>query len=437
MPVTADHTFTDLVERYLGERLPKEMAASFSIGDLPLETQGFILRMLSLMKKAGYTATDFSPALIRWLSTTIPNMLPGAWGNRIPPITLPKRHKKLDEYVSALEQDRQDNDKIYIDVGCGFPPATTSETAKHLQNWQVFGVDRSFADYVLYDKDGNYACFDHHGEFQYFQAGIEFTGQRLYEDPKKTQDTFCTLFEQLIPLLQNEGGRNSQTVEKDGNRLIHNHFRDFETDNLTFVKSDVIDIDLPLATVIRCMNVLIYFSPDIRKNMLERMGHLLEDDGALIAGTNGLGVQSRYGVYRKQGDEMMPMEFSFSLDNLGPITFMPWFTIHENDPEAALLATLSKQIRSDRRFWQDFCRSVDTLHEELDVCRRGPDGYLQFHPQPRTTQEYLKRHHQLWSQMDEMGFCDKAVDVLKSSGYDSWKNPVGDITIKPTPDSLR
>ena len=51
-----------------------------------------------------------------------------------------------------------------MDVGCGFPPVTAVDTARSLHDWQVYGVDRSFADYVLYDADGYYACFDKNGE---------------------------------------------------------------------------------------------------------------------------------------------------------------------------------------------------------------------------------------------------------------------------------
>ncbi|MCP4687545.1 MAG: hypothetical protein GY859_05805, partial [Desulfobacterales bacterium] len=184
-----------------------------------------------------------------------------------------------------------------MDLGCGFPPVTAGDTARELTDWQVFGVDRAFADYVLYDKDGHYACFAQKGEFQYFQASMNFSGRVLYADPAATRNRFETLFGELSPLLRNSDATKSETVEKDGARLIHNHILDFETDNLTLVKSDLAELRLPPAKVIRCMNVLLYFEPEIKKQMLTRAGELLDENGILIAGTNGLGIQSRYAVY--------------------------------------------------------------------------------------------------------------------------------------------
>lgn len=100
MQSKVDKTFDDLVEKFLEKRLPDGMATSISMSKLPSESREFILRMLSLMKRAKYSATGFNPYLIRWLSATLPSILPGAWGGRIPPLTLPDRHKKLDDYVA-------------------------------------------------------------------------------------------------------------------------------------------------------------------------------------------------------------------------------------------------------------------------------------------------------------------------------------------------
>lgn len=101
MRTTKDKSFDDLVEQFLGMRLPQQMAEAVSLPALPADTQDFIMRMLALMKRSGYPATGFTPALVRWLSVSIPGMLPSAWGGRIPPITLPDRHKKLDPRIGT------------------------------------------------------------------------------------------------------------------------------------------------------------------------------------------------------------------------------------------------------------------------------------------------------------------------------------------------
>lgn len=432
MQAKTDKTFDDLVAQFLGKRLPDEMAASFSISKLSPEAQDFIRRMLSLMKNAGYSVTGFNPHLIRWLSATVPSTLPGAWGGRIPPLTLPGRHKNLDNYVAKLNKIPANEPHIFVDMGCGFPPATSVDTAGKLLDWHIYGVDRSFADYVLYDIDGHYACFDQKGIFQYFQALMNASGRALYADPAAARKRFNELFGDLFPMLRNSDDKKSESVEKDGNRLIHNHIRDFEADNLTFIKSDLMDLELPPAKVIRCMNVLVYYEPETRKKMLLQAGELLDDDGILIAGTNGLGIQSRYAVYQKGTNGLFMDEFAFGLDNVGHIVFMPFFTIHENDPEAMLLAELAGTIRSNQSFWPEFSKRQDELLEQQGICQRRSDGFLHFSEDEMPIGEYLERNALLWRQMKEEGYTDRAVNVFGQAGYDAWKNSVGDIAIRPS-----
>lgn len=430
METTKEKSFDDLVEQFLGRRLPKEMAGAFSLSEMHPDARSFIMRLLALMKRSGYPVTGFNPHLMRWISTTVPGFLPNAWGGRIPPLTVPGRHKKFDAYVAGQAQTSGKEPHIFIDVGCGFPPVTTADTARKLQDWQIYGVDRSFADYVLYDLNGHYACFDPNGDFQYFQASLHPSGRALYADPAGTGKHFKNLFAALLPLLPNEKGVNSETVEKDGRRLIHHHIRDYETDNLRFIQSDLEELSLEPAKVIRCMNVLIYFKPEIRKKLLQKAGSLLDDDGIMIAGSNGFGVQSRYTVYRKEaGRGMSPSEYSFSMDNLGDIVFMPWLTMHEFDDEAILLADLAGTIRRDRSFWPDFRNRTDEILKQGGIYRKS-DGFLHFSDK-LTADEFFKNDFMLWKQMDEEGYLDRVVDILGRVGYDAWRNPVGDIAIRP------
>ena len=436
MPTSHLQSFGDLVDRYLGVRLPQQMTAPVSLPDLPADTRDFILRVLQLMKRAGYSPTGFTPHLIQWVTVTAPNILPGAWGGRIPPLTLAGRHKKLDDYVADRSRAAGRKPPVFVDVGCGFPPLTSTDTSRRFPKWHIYGVDRSFADYVLYDAQGHYACFDHTGKFQYFQALMTASGRAMYSDPQGTRNRFETLFEVLRPLLENAKPGASQTVEKDGNRLVSNHIRDFEADNLTFVQSDMEQLRLPTADVIRCMNVLIYFPAGSRKKMLRKMGAMLDNGGFLIAGTNGLGVQTRYAVYEKSENDLAASEFAISLDNLGPIVFMPWFTIHENDPESLLLTEVMAAVRSDRSFWADFSGRIDELLDSCGICQRGPDGFLHFPDPEMPPAEYMEKNAALWRQIQEDGYAGSVVHSLKKGGYDAWVNSVGDIAIRPPENSL-
>ena len=105
-------TFDVLVAQFVGKRLPDEMAASFSMSKLTPDAQDFIIRMLSQMKRAGYSVTGFNPHLILWLSATVPSTLPGAYGARIPPLTFQCRHKNLDNNEANLKKNPPNQPKI-------------------------------------------------------------------------------------------------------------------------------------------------------------------------------------------------------------------------------------------------------------------------------------------------------------------------------------
>jgi hypothetical protein len=190
---------------------------------------------------------------------------------------------------------------------------TTADTAKRLPAWRIYGIDRFFARYVAYDHEGHYACFNQDGSFQYFQAPMDKGGRAHYANPDATRNRFERIFAELQPMLTSTDDTMSETVEKDGSKLIQYHIRDFETDNLTFIESDITAVQLPPARVIRCMNVLIYYKPEIRNQILKSLGKLLCDGGIVIAGTNGNNLQARYAVYRKTMDKVQLEAFSFSL----------------------------------------------------------------------------------------------------------------------------
>lgn len=430
-------SFNSLVEQFLGTYLPEYLADQISLAELPSDAQQFILRMLSLMKRASYPATEFNPFLMRALSTFMPGALPSAWKGRIPPITMPGRHRKMDDYVAEQTRISTGECPVFVDLGCGFPPITTVETAQNLPNWAIFGVDRSFASYVLYDLDGHYACFNRDGEFRYFQSQMTESGRALNDDPAAARTHFETLFAALFPLLHLQDGQTSTTVEKNGNRLIHNHIRDFEASDLTFIEAEIQDIELPPARVIRCMNVLLYFEPRVKKKMLSKIGRLLHEEGIFIAGFNHiLGSSARYAVYYKASNSISLNEFAFSLDNLRPIGVAPWYTIQEDDPEAKLLANLTGTVRTDKKFWPKFNRRVDDLLDHSAVCRRGNNGFLHFSKMTLPPDKLIGKMTALWKQLETEGYTAGAVDALCRAGYQAWENSVGDIAIKPSLDTL-
>lgn len=427
-------SFNSLIERFLGTKLPNRLSDRISFPELPAAAKDVILRLLTLMKRSSCPATEFNSQMIWLLASVTPCMLPSAWGGRIPPVTSPGRHKKLDDYVVKQTQASSNRPSVYIDLGCGFPPVTTIDTARQLPDWSVFGVDRSFTRYVLYDADGNYACFNRDGILQYLQAPTN----PLNERPDATKDHFNSLFADLYPRLEVVDEHSRVTVGSNGNKLVYNPVREFEGKNLKFLKADIDDLHLPPADAVRCMNVLLYFERDIREIMLSKICTLLDEGGLLITGFNHpLGIYARYSVYKKN-DDVRACEFAFSLDNLRPLGIGPWLTLADQDREAELLADLTGAIRADRRFWAEFNPYVDMLRTKYGICERGNDGFFNFMEDAgkASPMVMVEKASALWNQIEDEGYTDRAIEALRRAGYHAWKNPVGDIAVLPPEGSL-
>ena len=424
-------SFNSLVAHFLGGRLPERLAGMISFAELPIETRRFILRMLILMQQAGYPVTEYTPMLIRTLSDIIPNMLPGAWGGRIPPLTMPGRHQKFDTYVAKQTWPSLPETPVFVDIGCGFPPITTLDTAHTFPEWRVIGVDRDFAPYIVYDPDGNYACFDRRGRFQYFQPVVMGEGLALLSNLDRTKDRFRQIFADFSEMIKGKDPNQRLTLKKNGNRIEQHLIRDFETGNVTFTTSDVTRVHLPPAVVIRCMNMLVYAQKESRNHMLQTVSEFLGEGGVLIAGTNGNDVLARYLVYRKKNGQTAPAEFAFSPDNIRPFGIMPWFTIHDDDPEATFLAALTGAIRGDKEFWPSFSRRFDTLLSQYGIFHRHEDGFLHLPDEELSIPEAVEKMKQLWMQIRAEGYVDDAVNALERRGYAAWQNDVGDIAVEP------
>ncbi len=431
------HSFNDLVEYHLGGRLPEKMAAAVSLQALPADVKDFITRMLILMRRAHFSVTDFSPVLLWQLSNIIPGFLPCAWSGRVPPLTLSGRNAKIDDYVLELTWPEGLVDPVFVDLGCGFPPITTTDAAAALSGWRVFGVDRSFSDYLLHDPGGSYACFDEQGSFQYFQPRMCLSGIRMYRNAAEVRLQFERVFHDLHPLLAKAMGPHSETVEKNGYTLIHHPIRGYEAANLTFVEAEIENAPVPPAHAIRCMNTLIYFDPEARRRMLAEAGALLAPGGILIAGANLMsGGACQYGVYRRDGRFLEPIEFALSVDNLRSMNVMPWYTLHEDDPEAMMLAEVIRDVRADGPFWRVFTRRLDELMAQYGLFLRDANGFFHAPEDEEPAPDFAERAARLWRQIDSEGFADGAVNALNRAGYVAWKNPVGDIAFRPSLQAL-
>ena len=422
--------FNDHVERLLGRRLPPALAAGMDFAGLAPDARGVILRLLALMQRAGCRATDITERMVWLLGSVTPAMLPSAWGGRIPPLTAPGRHRKLDAYVAGRLGPAEIEHPVFIDLGCGFPPVTTVETAAALPDWTVFGVDRAFSRYVLYDAAGRYACFDRHGAYQYVQS----PAKPLNDDADALKARFTAHFAKLRPLLPETPSDAAARVEQNGWHLVENPIRDFARPNLSFLEADLDAPALSAGRLVRCMNVLLYFEKDERERMLAAIRNQLAENGLLVTGFNHpFGIYARYAIYWKEGPNLRPCEFAFSLDNLGALEIGPWLTLADGDGEAELLADLTAAIRRDHIFWADFYTRLDALRDLYGICRRDEDGFIQFTGETRSASPLSlhKKTAALWTQLAAEGYTEGAVAALTRAGYTAWRNAVGDVAVLP------
>jgi hypothetical protein len=113
---------------------------------------------------------------------------------------------------------------------------------------------------------------------------------------------------------------------------------------------------------------------------------------------------------------------------------MPYFTIHDGDREAALLADLIGAIRADASYWPMFNNRVDTLLAQKRISRRDAAGFLQPPPEELPRSEIRSQMVGMWQQLVSEGYLRGALKALEKAGYEAWENPAGDIAVRPPVD---
>ena len=78
----------------------------------------------------------------------------------VPPITLEGRHSGIDEYMARNRWRKLEKGNRFLDLGCGFPPKTTLDSAKRFPESQLTGADPSFGRYLVQDPNGDYGIED-------------------------------------------------------------------------------------------------------------------------------------------------------------------------------------------------------------------------------------------------------------------------------------
>ena len=433
-PEAAWTSIEDLFDRTLGSRPSAHHLAIIKKAENERpEVKEFLERACRLMAIANAPPAHMTPSLAWILGVMIPRLLPGAWGNVVPPFTLEDRHKQINAYLNANPWGQFPQDTVLLEMGCGFPPQTALDAAREFPHWQVIGADLQFDPYVLYDADGNYACMDSQGGVRYFHPGSpnRATFTSLYDDPSSTFQRFRDIFTALREKLPASRSGQCVSIEHDGARLVHHPIRTYERPNLKLIQAGL-GAETPPADIIRVFNVLFYFDAAFRTRAEEWALRTLRPGGLFLCGADGnLTFECRYSVYRNENGNLVPKEFAFSLDNLRPPSVMPWFCLHNDEKETFALAKLTGVLRADEEFRLDYDSRVDELLAESRLFVRQEDGFLGASPDPLPAPEWLPALTAMQNKLQQEGFVDRAVSVLKRAGYHAWINPVGHVAVDP------
>jgi hypothetical protein len=397
------------------------------------EVREFVERMCRQFRAERLDATDFSEGLAWVVGDFLSKILPGAWGGTVPPITQQGRHSAIDEYLEKNPwRPLAEGDSLF-DLGCGFPPITTLDSAERFPGVRITGADPSFGQYLVREPNGDYAAFSKPGELIYFQAGAAGAArwEALYRDPTETRRRFSSHLESLLPLLPADDGGASR-VSNNKAELVRNPVLQFEKGNVKFRQLGFGAEGLDDFSAVRCFNVLIYFDDAFRSDALSWLAGCVTDGGISVMGTDWSSSRyARYSVHQAENGTMVPREFAFSIENVRPLELVSLFTLHDDDHDIALMSTLVGLLRTDDTFRREIDQRMDELQAEIGFCPRKPNGYLGPMPQGADSSVLETASEVIGSALEKDGFNERAANLLEEHGYRSWVNCVGHVAIDP------
>lgn len=398
------------------------------------EARAMADRAVAWCELAGIAPRDFNQVQAWALGELMPNLMPGAWGGLIPPVTRTGRHCRIDDYVLNTPW-RPRSPGLFVDIGCGFPPLTTVDSANALgPAWKLVGVDPEFHPYLFTDSEGNHACLDGEGRILYFQSR-DSDPQRwgtMVGNAEATRAAFRPMADALRTSLDSLGSVGQAAIELNGARLERNPLSRFARPNVSFLKGSATDVPIEGIDVARCFNVLRYFDATFRERVLAHLATRLKPGGLFLCGADWTDTSSaRYTVYRNENGSLQEKEFAFGIDNVRPVSPEPLILFSDDDHEACRLADAVRVLRADDSFCRAFDNALDSILAELALCPRGADGTLGGIPPDMSGAELERRLPLIETRLAEAGFTREAVATLRRHGVDAWINCVGHVAVGP------
>jgi hypothetical protein len=362
-------------------------------------------------------------------------------GGEVPSLAFAGRHTRLDEYVAHRCERAPSR---IIDVGCGFPPLPTVETAARFPDAEVVGLDPGFPAFVV-EQGGARSFFGKDARFRYSMSETELVvrareGSSPSPSQRRAEEAFAALVGDLDP--REVLARPDATVRvREGDdalraRLVANPVRTLERPGLRFFDAAIGDLPPARAAgsadVVRCMNVLAYFAPAARDEALSWMAALLLPGGLLVVGHNFAGgTQARYAVYRKHAGALEKEEVAFSLDCVRPLGPAPWFDF-EPDPDLEELVACVGHARSDDVFRIAIDARFDRALAAHGVAERRADGCLHIVAPARSPYALGMAMAPVNADLDKQGAALEVAGAVARGGFRrTSRNAVGDVSVSP------
>lgn len=367
---------------------------------------------------AGGHARNISPLGASFLPEIAKSYMPSLWAN-IPPITRGGRLRLVDRIAHDVLGITPDQAIHFLDVGCGYPPLPTVETAETCPKWSCVGIDPNFPVWILFDDEDNASCFDEAGTLvyiQYLQGGLQPALNIVQRDRQRRA-------------LEWERIHQNPTLREEwllGERLLKDPAKHYERDNLSFRTSTLTGLSADQTfDLIRCMNVFPYFDGQAILDNIRHAKSLLADLGVFICGISSEWVgPARYLTYQKHGDALTPQLFGMDLNKFSQREANGWWAFYKDQPDTLFLAKVVRLVSDNGDLFDHVNSVIDRIEHELGHSHRDSDGYLHQTGFLIATTEY---EYLLQTLKDECG--QEITTFLEARGLCAEITPFGHLLI--------
>jgi len=366
----------------------------------------FIEVLLGYIAKANFDPKSFTVLGAKIFSHHLESFHTSLW-DMIPPTTNTGRLRLIDAYLQQ-ELGLQPSQRLnFLEIGCGYPPVTFLETADKFPGWHCTAIDPNFPELILYDEQGNAACFDVKQQLSYIQYNlqdnaIQPTKQSIAADKRR----FMRTLHALSPV------DKARLIEQ--RQLILKPIDAYATDDRVLLATGLQDYHPGKRfDVIRCINVFLYYPNEVINHYLEKINELLVEGGYFIYGNVvETGGAVKFTVYRKEHQVLKKYYFCFDLLKFTQREFNGWWSYYPGHEDTLLLAELVRLISEETNLFTAINRRVDDFCQSKGYAYRDKDGFLHEKMPLMIIPEYEELNRNIFD-----SFSKDIIAVLSKQGY--------------------